>query len=289
MRVIVYSCAKSYEPNEKTSLVLAQILDPKENQQNAHRWQRFCEQGGHVGLHEEKLSSSSSFCSSRPSEPISSLSVGLSGIRLWGIESFLMWSYALCSVLFTLSVFDFFPSLFWPLFQTSPTLWPPFILLAALWFSSPSSSSPLPAYPCSAVAFTLSLCFSRSLSRFTFWDLLPELLSVFALLFGCIYPSSYIFLPSSSSSPFSGSFHAPSWLLLQLFQSLTTSSFHLHHPLLPLFFTPSLFLLFSPASQKRFHWPLWITQRFVWFMTVWCVCLFQPLDESWELWVDVSN
>lgn len=127
----------------------AQNLDPK-NQKNSKTptsCNLFCEQVVLIGLckeWEEKLCSSSPFISPALSSP----STGLFKSRLWGNESFLMRSHALCSIPFhSFTVF----SLFICSYLTS--------LLCSCYHSSSlliSSSS----LPCSSIAFSLSALFS---------------------------------------------------------------------------------------------------------------------------------
>ena len=155
----------------------------------------------------------------------------------------------LVSLFFSLAIFKF-PLLSVPSFHSSR-------------LSLVSSSFPPPLSPRSS----LSLCFSRSFSHFTFWNLLPEFLCA-TLLFCCIYFSSISISLSSS-----GSFHMSSWRLsvFSSFSLLTTTSSS--------FFCLCFYYYYFFPPQKTFHWPLWISQRFIRFIALVrasgvCVCVF---------------
>lgn len=208
------------------------------------------------------------------SEPFSSAPAGLfwsRALRKWIISDVI--SRALCSLSFhSLSVRTSLSSylFYFGHFEISPSPCPPF---HSSRLSLVSSSFPPPVSPHSSVAFSLSL--------FALVVPLVALLSETSFLSFFVslsYSVAFISLPSSSPSLSRGSFHTSSWHLsvLSSFSLLTTTS---SSSTILFFFSLSLsaFIIFFP--QKTFHWPLWITQRFIRFIAlvrasgVVCVCV----------------
>lgn len=176
--------------------------------------------------------------SSHLSEPVGSVSMGIFGVWLWGNESSVVSSHALCSLILLFKDFAF---------SSCVAFWP-FLKLPL----SPVSLFPPPVYS------STSLSFRHSFSHFY-----ESLFLVYSVIFN---PLNKCFHHPSQSS-----FHIlPDIFFFHCLALLT--SIHLiflhHHALFLSFLPVSVYYIFPRASQKRFHWPLWITQTFMWFMAL---------------------
>lgn len=159
-----------------------------------------------------------------------------------------MWSYALLSLPFhSFGILIFFPLIF-SIKIRHTTLWPPFILLSSpVFFTLPSRLQSTPAAPPPSVSAVVA-----PFSQFAFWNHLLEFLLV--LLFSSVtfilhltFFLSHIFslYPISLSIPF------PKPREGNMLPSLS-------------FIFSSCLFSSPPArcflSQKRSHWPLWISR-----------------------------